>query len=442
MKHKLSEQETLAKLTETSPSFCLAKWYNATVWLGSGMTSSCHHPPAHKIDLESLAQNPKLLHNTVEKKQQRKEMLEGIRPKGCEYCWRIEDTQTDTFSDRIYKSKIYNVDSFLEVANTAVNDDVNLKTLEIAFDRTCNFACSYCSPIFSSTWANDIKLNGHYNNLLSDHKDHYTHEHKTSQLYSLNESNPYVDAFFKWWESDLQYTLEELRITGGEPLMSPHFWRLVEWFKDNNTRSNMRFAVNSNLGAKDDLIDQLVQITHSIPNFHLYTSCEAVTDHAEYIRDGLSWDNYNKNIYKILQNGNVSKFYVMSTISALCLETLPNFLDEIIKLKSQFGKDKISISLNILSAPDFHSVLVLPESIRKEYQIVLLDWLNKNENYLYQYEINQIKRLTTYLIDANISNVKQLEHDFKQFYTQYDRRRNKDFISTFPKLRNWYEGIV
>jgi molybdenum cofactor biosynthesis enzyme MoaA len=35
------------------------------------------------------------------------------------------------------------------------------------------------------------------------------------------KTNPYVEAFFKWWESDLHKTLEELRITGGEPMMSP-----------------------------------------------------------------------------------------------------------------------------------------------------------------------------------------------------------------------------
>ena len=31
-----------------SDSFCAAKWLNATIWLGSGMTTSCHHPPAQK----------------------------------------------------------------------------------------------------------------------------------------------------------------------------------------------------------------------------------------------------------------------------------------------------------------------------------------------------------------------------------------------------------
>ena len=45
-----------------SPSFCGAKWYNATVWLGSGTTTSCHHPPAHKIPVEELKRSYKALH--------------------------------------------------------------------------------------------------------------------------------------------------------------------------------------------------------------------------------------------------------------------------------------------------------------------------------------------------------------------------------------------
>ncbi len=55
-------------LDNISPSFCGAKWYNATIWLGSGMTTSCHHPPAHQVDIEKVKLNPKLLHNTPQKK--------------------------------------------------------------------------------------------------------------------------------------------------------------------------------------------------------------------------------------------------------------------------------------------------------------------------------------------------------------------------------------
>jgi hypothetical protein len=34
-----------------------------------------------------------------------------------------------------------------------------------------------------------------------------------------------------------------------------------------------------------------------------------------------------------------------------------------------------------------------------------------------------------------------LQQDFKQFYTQYDVRRGKDFVSTFPELANWYRTL-
>ena len=36
------------------PTYCGAKWYNATIWLGHGQTTSCHHPPSHAIDLEEI----------------------------------------------------------------------------------------------------------------------------------------------------------------------------------------------------------------------------------------------------------------------------------------------------------------------------------------------------------------------------------------------------
>ena len=33
-------------LDTKSNTFCGAKWYNATIWLGNGATTSCHHPPS------------------------------------------------------------------------------------------------------------------------------------------------------------------------------------------------------------------------------------------------------------------------------------------------------------------------------------------------------------------------------------------------------------
>jgi hypothetical protein len=32
-------------------------------------------------------------------------------------------------------------------------------------------------------------------------------------------------------------------------------------------------------------------------------------------------------------------------------------------------------------------------------------------------------------------------NDFREFYTQYDQRRGKDFAATFPILREWYQQL-
>ena len=121
-------------LDTKSASFCAAKWYNATIWLGSGQTTSCHHPPAHAIDAEAIQTRPSAIHNTEQKKQDRAQMQRGERPAGCEYCWKIEDMGMDAVSDRVYKSKIYPIESLTQAFKTSPEADVNLRTLEIAFE--------------------------------------------------------------------------------------------------------------------------------------------------------------------------------------------------------------------------------------------------------------------------------------------------------------------
>ena len=433
-------------LDNLSASFCAAKWYNATIWLGSGQTTSCHHPPAHLIDKEQVQINPRLLHNTSQKKEDRRKMINGERPPGCEYCWKIEDMGRDAVSDRVYKSKIYPIETLHEAYQTPVDQDVNLRTLEIAFDRTCQFACSYCNSAFSSTWVNDIRKHGPYAGLVSDGRNHFTHTHDSAQLYKLNETNPYVEAFFKWWESDLHQTLQELRITGGEPLMSGYTWKLIDWFASNKGRSNTRLAINSNLGTQVD-IDRLLASTQDMA-IDIYTSNEAVGTQAEYIRDGLVWTDWMHNVERLLSSGQFRGIHVMCTINALCLDSLDQLLDRIVKWKLKYGRDAISFTLNILRFPSFQSPLVLPDTLRTRYRDQLADFMlrHKGSSYLHEHEWNHVQRLVDYLDvvktpHSDAFDRPKLLNDFKQFYTQYDSRRSKEFGTAFPNLKEWYNEL-
>jgi organic radical activating enzyme len=436
------------QLDTKSASFCAAKWYNATIWLGSGQTTSCHHPPAHSIDTEAIKTNPSAIHNTVEKKIDRLNMQLGNRPKGCEYCWKIEDMGRDAVSDRVYKSRIYPIEALDEAYTTPHQADVNLRTLEIAFDRTCQFACSYCNPAFSSTWVNDIKRNGPYERLVSDGRNHFTHTHDSSQLYRFGETNPYVEAFFKWWETDLHQTLQELRITGGEPLMSGDTWKLIEWFKANQGRSQTRLAINSNLGMDRLKLFEFIEKVKDIPHLEIYTSMESVDQQAEYIRDGLDYDLWMHNVQELLEHDQIKAVHCMATINALCLASLPDLLTQLVNLKQVYGRERVSFTLNILRFPSFQSPLVLPDYLRRTFELNLTEWLRNHvrDPLLQEHELNHLRRLIDYLDvvktpHSEAFDLPKLHNDFKQFFTQYDVRRSKNFADTFPLLADWYESI-
>ena len=434
-------------LDTKSASFCGSKWYNATIWLGSGQTTSCHHPLPHQVSVEQVLANPAALHNTPQKKNQRLQMQRGERPAGCEYCWKIEDSSATAISDRPYKSMIFSEEELNDAFNLPYESDVNLRTLEIAFDRTCNFACSYCNPAFSTTWVRDIKTNGGYGGLHSDGRNHFTHTHDSSQIYGYTDTNPYVEAFFKWWESDLHKTLRELRVTGGEPLMSGHTWKLLDWFKENRGKSQTKLAINSNLGLEPKKLDEFIDAVNGL-EVEVYTSCESINGQAEYIRDGLNYYQWFDNMVKLYKSGVVKQIHVMATINGLCLPKLPDFLEHMMDFKQAYGRDSLTVTLNILRFPSFQSPLVMPTDVKQRCGERLQQFIDRwsDSKWLHQMEIEHIKRLIEYLNSvesphAGASSIDVLQKDFKTFYTQYDQRRNKDFRKTFPELVKWYNEL-
>jgi organic radical activating enzyme len=437
-----------------SDSFCAAKWLNSTIWLGHGQTASCHHPPSHQIDAEEIQHNPSAIHNTFQKKKARKQMLEGVRPSECEYCWKIEDMGVDAVSDRVYKTEIFSDAEVRSIAAADPQSDSHLRTLEVSFDRTCNFACSYCNPSFSTTWVKDIRANGPYTGLVTDRRNHFTHDAPYAQPYASGQTNPYIRAFWEWWP-ELSQTLEEIRITGGEPLMAVDVWKLFDWFEKNPT-STMRFAINSNLGAKPELIDRLIEKSRVMHDLHIYTSNEAMGAQAEYIRDGLDYAQWRTNIERLSVEGNVKQLHMMMTINGLCLFSITDFLDDMLELKRAHGRTFPAFTMNIVRFPSFQSPLVLPMHLREEAATRIEDWLAatlmrgeicrfEHQPILHEHEIEHTTRLVAYLrrVDephADAAPHDQLVQDFRTFYAQYDARRGKDLRATFaPALSAWLD---
>lgn len=439
-------------LNSISSSFCAAKWYNASIFLGSGYTGSCHLPLPHPINVEEIKIKPNAIHNSSHKKNMRRMMLTGHKPAECGYCWKVEGIGRNNVSDRIFKSIIYDNNDIAAIKDMPWDADVNLKTLEISFDRQCNFACSYCNAGYSTTWKEDLDKNGPYQNFMAQGGGGgaYQTNGRWADAYGRHmEGNPFVEAFFQWWP-ELSQSLQELRVTGGEATVSQNFWRFVETMK-NTPAPNLRFAVNSNLGLSARAMERLIEITHTLPvkEFDLFTSNESYGAHAEYLRDGLNYKEWRSNLVTFIENAKFRSVTIMMTISNLCLFSITEFMDDMLELKEKYGIDRPRIDLNILRWPAFMSPLTLSAELKESVRDKLSNWYNKNANndLLEQGEKAGIKRLIDYLEvveTGHISTTKEKEllfHDFKSFYSQYDRRRGKSLLTAFPEIAHWYNSI-
>ena len=207
---------------------------------------------------------------------------------------------------------------------------------------------------------------------------------------------------------------------------------------------NLRLAINSNLGQTEETIQRLIDITHQVEvkEFDIYTSNESYGAHAEYIRDGLNYEIWRKNLISLIENANIRQIVIMMTINSLCLFSITEFLDDMLELKAKYGWNKPIVDLNILRWPAFMSPLALPDEIKHELHGKLSIWWRKNKKnpLIGIHEGAQIQRLIDYIEVVNRGhNTTELNndlqyHDFKSFYTQYDIRRNKNFQETFPEF--------
>lgn len=443
------------RLNEVSPSFCLAKWLQHTVYLQNGHNHSCHHPPTHKIPVEEVLSNHKALHNTSHKKQQMQMMLDGERPQECDYCWRVEDMGEGYFSDRVYKSAVsWSKPHVYDVLETGT-DDIVPTYLEVSFSNVCNFKCAYCGPELSSRWVEEIQQHGPYptTNLFNNLE---RLDQSGKMPIPNREANPYVDAFWKWWP-ELYQKLHTLRLTGGEPLMSKDCWEVLEAIA-RDPRSDLTLAINSNLDVPSEMIDRLIellgQIGPRIKQVHIFTSGESTGARAEYVRFGLDYDRWLRNCDRILTAlyGKMNLvFAFMTTVNIFSVSTFPDFLMDVLRFRLKFVDSSIAkgnvipCMTNYLRWPQMLSVTNLDETTKDNVEKRLRDLIETHQvgkrettDILWEDECNQIERLIGYMRESSVGDLDENRYNFKKFVDEYDIRRGTSFHTTFPELRRFY----
>ena len=401
-------KKIISIVDKTSPTFCLAKWHHVTLYLQTGETHSCYHPAPHKIDLAELKKNPSALHNTSIKKQERKEMLEGVQTKGCQYCWNIENMGPNYISDRHIKTaSIFTEKRYKQIVDNPWDKNVNPEYIEISFGNECNFKCGYCHPKASSRFYNEIKQYGPVTSVKNHRCDI-----DWMDLYEREEKNPYVDAWWKWWPT-ARKTLSILRITGGEPLMHTSTWKLLTSLKE-DPMPKLELNINSNLGVKPALVDKMVEyvnhltVSKGIKRFKLYTSIDTWGPRAEYIRTGLDLKIWERNLDAYLK-GTGQPISFMITFNILSVTTFKSLLEKILEWRSiynQYNKtdqpQMVRFDTPYLKEPLQYDMNILPKKEFMKYMKESLKFMEQNvddkdPNKFSEVEFEKFRRVVDYM---------------------------------------------
>jgi organic radical activating enzyme len=430
-------QQTKDRLNQVGPGFCLAKFYEVGMHLETGRIHSCIHPRAQQIPQQEVLANFHALHNSQHVRQVRQDMLNQQRPQECGYCWRLEDADPEIFSDRVFFSRRYQQQDLDRVLTQGANHNYFPTHAEISFSITCNFKCVYCAPQVSSQWLRDLSKSGPYKHGL------WTLERMKEDNeipISDQDHNPYVQAFWKWLPEAYSH-LWSLRVTGGEPLLNPNTYSVIDWAR-RHANPRLQLGINTNLGVPDLLIDRLCQqlkdlvAANTVQSVTVWTSGESAGSRFEYQRHGGHYDQWRKNIVKILDADPQIRVRIMTTYNVLSVTGYLEFLQDMQKIHQIYG-DRFVV--------DSHTYLQYPRHLSVD--ILTADFVNYIEpqvefvrQHLDVHSQHRAERLLQYF-RASVANpspsLGQRRREFYDFVHEYDARTGTDFTVTFPELTDF-----
>jgi len=464
--HGLENMQVLKEeLNDVGKGFCLAKWNQVSILLQTGQTHSCHHPRPHVVPLTELENNPSALHNTNFKKQQRKTMLKGGRPDECDYCWNVEDANPGAFSDRIMKSgEAWAFPYYDRIKRSDPGEDILPSYVEVSFSNQCNMSCGYCDVKSSSNWQQEIKTKGHYPTSGMYNNTEWMEREGIVPI-PFTKPNPYRDAFWKWWP-DLFPQLHTFRITGGEPLLHKDTFKVLDYIIENPKINPMlEMSVNSNLCAPQDLfeefIDKVKYITENdlVWNFALFTSIESWGRHAEYMRDGMDTNRFWNNLDMFLTKCQKPEATIMSTYNLTSVPSYHEVIKKVFDLKKKHYNGKryrhyaIILDTSYLRHPEFLQVRLLStywiDKIRDDVRLMnslaeekYTHVYGHGHGGYYDFEREKLRRVLDW-VDAPIDDIKwlmKMRRDFVLFIDEFDKRRGKNFLQTFPEMEDFYDS--
>jgi len=285
-----------------------------------------------------------------------------------------------------------------------------------------------CSPHDSSSWIKDWKV---------QFPKYKIQELKQDQSWD-------IDFDYTWYQKgsfleDMRSNasnIRELYFAGGEPLLIPEHYKILEFMVETGAAKLCVIRYNSNgLELPEKLFDLWKHFKEVKFNF----SVDAVGERNDYIRYPSKWEDVVANLTRLDDTPN------NITVNIACAIQLMNVLSvtELVHWKESMNFKKINlppygaglIGTHLVYLPSYLNVRVLPLSLKKLVQ-KRIEYFCSRKIYDSEFTSNPYGQqrwlgLVQYMMDEDWSSKLPVTVEYLE---QCDQQRGTDFRTIFPEL--------
>ena len=417
-----------------SKTFCMHPFTGLATREDGAVKVCCRSLPVGWIQSQSLEE----IWNNNDMKRIRKQVLNNERPKECIPCFNLEDQGVESLRQRHVKGDI--PEARINLYPTAVLDiDENYSmpftfpTMEIKVNNLCNLRCRMCNPLDSTSWKDWEEVVPFY-----EKENNYLVPTVKKLVKTPGQYIGPFDDNDNWWNSfeKLLPYFQRVEFAGGEPLMDPNHYKILDMLKPYGKSIELKYATNgTTLGiSKNRTIHDYWPHFRSVA---VNISIDGINDVYNYIRSNGNFSTIEENVKEIQKIPNVSRIVGAFTAQAGNILQAAECIDYFI------NKMGIIFYSHRVSYPNCLSAQVLPN----ELKLLAISRLENVRNRLVDFpkikENKLLEKITLQQIQDNINylNSKDQNHlwsDFVNFNRNLDRTRLQGPLElVIPEFRSY-----
>ena len=333
----------------------------------------------------------------------RKQMLEGEKPEICTLCFREEEAGLESSRMRSNRKYMFDYES-------SETPPLNLKFLDLRLGNKCNLRCRMCSPYTSNSLVKE------WEELSRQNLSKFITPITGDRVRIKNIANWPVLLDFSKFLDFLPY-IEDIYLTGGEPLFIPEYQDLLEYIIQKGFADNIKIRYNTNI-TKYDVKN--LNLWKAFKHVRLSVSIDAFGKLNDYIRYPSKWDLIENNLNQIIslnkQFSNIS-FVVDCAVQMYNITVMPDFL--------LWASNKhIELWFNILDRPKFLNIRVLPDLLKQKVKEELLPFKKDFP----------VKRIIDYMEKESWESYLG---DFFRYTDFFDKSRKQNLNDILPELSSY-----